>query len=384
MKYTEMFKNYTISASWFGNKKPLRRFQRYGSECLKWLPLLFLAACAVQPPATPPGSDAVVVAPAAADAVHADSAEPGAPIEEITALRAWVEQQNRLYAVSAPLLIDNTALCKNHARYLLGLTAKTKYSYSNDFIAAAQSAFGLDETLRVMNVLPGSGAERSGVRQGDILAAVEGKPMPQGRNAERDAASIIGSAMEGRTNLKLTVMRGGERVAIDVPLTQACAFGIELGNADYVNSYADGQRAMITRGMLNFTQSDEELAYVLAKEIAHNVLARSARPRMAAVIDSLRPAGTGMTNPVGTAGIKPYSPVLDATADKLALYMLVRAGYSIDNALPFWKRLASRYPATVKNSHTAVHPSTAYRFSVMTEVLKTIKAKQAHHWPLVP
>jgi predicted Zn-dependent protease len=92
---------------------------------------------------------------------------------------------------------------------------------------------------------------------------------------------------------------------------------------------------------------------------------------------------TGTIAPAA-ADIRPYTPVLDATADRLSLYMLARAGYGIDNALRFWKRLASQYPATVQDSHTALHPASAYRFSVMTQVTQNIKAKQKHRRPLMP
>jgi hypothetical protein len=377
-------------------KERLRRSQKHIPGYLASLPLIFLTACAVQQPASPPAaqSPAPIAQPETAAEIPASArtvtqpddttAAPAASPEKIAALRAWVDQQNRLYTVAAPLLINNTELCKRNARYLLGVTAKTKYSYSSDFVAAAQSALGLGERLRIMNVLPGSGAAQRGIQQGDILLAVENKPMPQGPNAERNGALIVGAAMKGRSSLNLTIMRGTERLAINVPLTRACAFGVELGNADYVNSYADGHRAMITRGMLNFAKSDEEMAYAIAKEIAHNVLAQSPRPRMGATIDSLQLFKADALRRPAAPGIKPYSPVLDATADKLSLYLLVRAGYGIDNALPFWKRLAAKYPETDRNSHTALHPSTAYRFSVMTEIVKTIKAKQAHDLPLVP
>jgi hypothetical protein len=312
------------------------------------------------------------------------AAAPTVSAEKVAALRTWVNQQHRLYTVAAPLLINNTALCKRNARYLLGMTAKTKHSYSTEFAEAAQAAFGIGEQLRVMNVLPGSGAALSGVQPGDILLAVENKPLPQGPNAERDAGLLIGKVMKDRTSLNLTVMRGAERLAITVPLTQACAFGVELGNADHVNSYADGHRVMITRGMFNFAQSDEELAYAVAKEMAHNVLARAPRPRMGATIDSLRVLKSGPVNLSAAAGIKPYSPVLDATADQLSLYLLARAGYKIDNSLRFWRRLASQYPQTVRHSHTALHPSTTFRFSVMTQVIQRIKTQQAQNKPLVP
>lgn len=353
--------------------------------------LLLLAACATKAP-----PDAEPVQPRTAVIQPVRPAErvpaPAPPVlsatdRQIATLRSWVTQHDRLYAIAAPLLINNTALCKRQARSLAGFTAKTRYSYSKEFIGAAQAAFGLGEQLRVMNVLPGSGAARSGLRQGDVLLAVQDKPMPMGPNAERDAAAVVGSAMQDRASLNLTVLRDGARLAVEVPLTRACAFAIELGNADYVNSYADGQQVMITRGMLEFARSDEEVAYVLAKEIAHASLIQGPRPAMRNTINSLRLFRDSDGRPGADAfkpALKPYSPVLDSTADKVALYMLANAGYNIDNVLGFWKRLAGQYPATVRDSHTALHPATAFRFSVISAVVPAVKSKQANSLPLVP
>jgi hypothetical protein len=304
----------------------------------------------------------------------------------VATLRNWVDRETRMYTVAAPLLINNAALCKRNARNLAGFTAKTKYSYSADFIDAAQAAFGLDERLQVRNVMPGSGAAQSGLQPGDVLLALQDKALPQGPNAERDAAVLFASAMQGRNMLNLAVLRQGQRLPLAIPLTRACAFAIELGDAGFINSYADGERVMITRGMLDFVQSDEELAYVLAKEIAHAALIQTPRPAMAAAIDNLMaftPGSIGKPEKSQPA-IKPYSPVLDSTADKLSLYMLARAGYSIDNALGFWKRLAASSAPTDPNSHTALHPASAYRFSVISAVVPAIKAKQANRMPLVP
>jgi len=175
---------------------------------------------------------------------------------------------------------------------------------------------------------------------------------------------------------------------VTVPLTLACAFSIELGNSDNVNTYADGRRVLITRGMLRFAQSDEELAYLIAKEMAHNSLGHAIRQRMVAttagVIDNLLRTQPDATAIAGTAGIRPFPQDLDAAADSLSLYMLVRAGYSIDNVPAFWQRLATQYPASVPNGHTAIHPATSYRLAMIGKVTQIVKAKQAAGKPLAP
>lgn len=338
--------------------------------------LAFLAACATQ---APTGS-----APQTGSA----AALPAVETPQQKELRALVALQDRLYNVAAPLLVNNAELCKGNARKLFGFTAKTKYSYSTEFVAAAQSVLGLDDRLQVTGLLPASGAATAGVRRGDILLAVDGQSMPQGPNAERQAATLLGPIVAARSNVNLSLLRNGANLTLNVPLTVACAFGVELGNSDNVNSYADGRRVLITRGMMNFTQSDQELAYLLAKEMAHNALGHAHKQRMSAtlsgIIDNLIRIQPDMSVMGGTAGIKTYTQEQDASAQTLALYMAARAGYKLDQAAGFWRRLATRYPPTALDGYTAIHPATASQAPLIEKTVAEIKAKQAARKPLLP
>jgi hypothetical protein len=338
------------------------------------LPLL-LAACATPPASTPSAdTDAGITRPQ-------DTAKAAE-------LRALVALQDRLYNVSAPLLVANAALCKNNARKLFGFTAKTKYSYSTEFVEATPTVLGLGEQLQITGLLPDSGATRAGVRRGDILMAVDGQAMPQGPNAERQAATMLGPIVASHNSVNLTVLRRGARLTLNVPLTLACAFGVELGNADIVNSYSDGRRVLVTRGMLNFVRSDTELAALLAKEMAHNTLAHAHRQKMSAtisgVIDNLILVHPDLTVLGGTGGIKPYTAEQDASAHALGLYMMARAGYDIRQTDIFWQRLASQYPPSLASGYGAIHPSTGNQLTAIRKTLAEIQALQAAKKPLVP
>jgi hypothetical protein len=339
------------------------------------LPLVLLAACATQGPDSTSGRG-----PSA-------SATPPVASADQTALRNMIAMQDRLYKVAAPLLTSNASLCKGNARYLLGFTAKNKYSFSASMANAAQS-LGFDDRLKITDVLPGSGAARNDVQRGDYLISAGDRPIPQGENAERLTASVLQPLIASHAPIKLGLQRGATQMTANVPLTLACAFSIELGNADIVNAYADGQRVLVTRGMMNFASTDEELAYLIARELAHNALAHPGRQKMVktigGVIDNLTRTKPDPTTLAGTAGILPYGQDMDAAADTLALYMLVRAGYSIDNAPRFWQRLATQYPVSVPNGYTAIHPSTIYRLAMIGKVTQIINAKKAAGKPLMP
>lgn len=348
---------------------------------LAFLPLALLAACASQVPLPP-------MAPLPTESAPGAPAAVAVPAPEQATLRTIISQQDRLYRVAAPLLVKNPELCKGNARNLLGFTAKNKFSYSSELVDAAQQLYGLDDRLQVMGVLEGSGAARAGIRRGDKLQSVEGKPVPQGPDAERQAATMLAPYVMKGNSVRLTMLRNGASVPVTVPFTRACAYSIELGNSDNVNAYDDGRRVLITRGMMNFAASDNELAYVLAKEMAHNSLnhaqVQNTAGTVGAIIDNLVRIHPDMSTMAGTSGIKPMPQTFDAAADTLSLYMLARAGYDINQAPRFWERLAAQYPASVLNGYTAIHPSTAYRLSVMDKISADVKAKQGRQAPLLP
>jgi hypothetical protein len=296
--------------------------------------------------------------------------------------------QERLYLVGAPLLINNADLCKNHARNLLGFTAKNRHSYPGDFNEAAHLAFGLDERLQVTGVLAGSGAARAGLRRGDLLLAAEGKPLPSGANAETMAATVFGPLVGTHATIKMSLERDGANQVLPIPVTRACGFRLELGNADNVNAYADGSRIMITRGMMLFAQNDDELAFIMAKSMAHNILGHPAAQRQtstqAGVIDNLVNIRPDTSLLIGSGGIKATPQELDTQADMLALYLAARAGYNIEKASRFWQRLATTYPATVLNGYVANHPATAFRVAAIDKTVTEIKIKVANKKPLTP
>jgi hypothetical protein len=340
------------------------------------LPAAFLVACATPPqqPAQP------------APTMGSETAPKGLPQQQT--LLAMAAAQDRIDRIAAPLLVNNAPLCKSYARKLLGFSAKNKYSYSAELADVAQKTFGYDERLQVNSVLAGSGAERVGIRRGDILIAAEDKPIPPGADAERQAAAVLAPLVRGRSLVKLTVERKEGQTSLVVPLTQACAFSIDLGNTNNVNAYADGMRVVITRGMLDFARSDLDVAYVIGREMAHNILGHATKQRMTAtmggIIDNLVRFNPDLETMTGRSGINPYPAELDAEADRLGLYLVARAGYDIANATTFWKGLAERYPASVANGYTAIHPNSEARLVAMEKAVTEIRAKQAAKRALAP
>lgn len=361
----------------------MTRFPGPGPAAPALIIALLLSACQTLPPATTTGPVAPVT-----------PAEPVAPVisprvaAAAESLTRMASMQDRLYRVAAPLLINNAELCKSNARNLLGFTARNRYWYPGDYNEASKVAFGMGERLQVTGVLAGSGAARAGLRRGDVLISAGGKTLPSGPNASSSAGAVFGPLVASQATLQMVIERDDKTRQLAIPVTRACGFVIELGNADNINSYADGQRVMVTRGMLNFAQNDEEVAVLVAKGMAHNILGHAASTRststIGSVIDNLTNVRPDTSLLIGSAGIRPMPGELDAAADSLSLYLLARGGYNIDAASPFWRRLDKTYPATVLNGYVANHPATTTRLAAIGTTVAEIKAKQGSKKTLLP
>jgi predicted Zn-dependent protease len=105
---------------------------------------------------------------------------------------------------------------------------------------------------------------------------------------------------------------------------------------------------------------------------------------LGSMIDNLNRVNPDDSLLIGSGGIKAMPGEMDADADRLGMYMLARAGYDIDGADDFWKRLAGSYPATVLNGYTANHPGIATRLAAIQKTAAEIKSKRAAKKPLLP
>lgn len=337
-----------------------------------WLCALAVAAiltgCAGQPTSSTTDHPTAITA-----------SRPARPLRQH--LEETAAMQDRLVRVAAPLLLKNPAACKKLSRPLMGFTARNKYAFGPEHADLAAQVLQLNDMLQVAKVMKGSGAAKSGLQRGDELLAIGDTPMPQGPTAEQDAPRVLAPFLaDADEPISLTVQRAGKTRTLSIHPTPACAFRIELGNADNVNSYADGQRVMITRGMIDFVQSDTELAYVIAREMAHNALRHPARLKQAGIaseiINALKPLLPQSGAEDQTRDLTPVPKEMDALADRLALHLLKRAGYDIRQAGAFWQRLAQRYPQHIATAHTALHPETAYRLAAIEKTIAAIAARE--------
>jgi Zn-dependent protease with chaperone function len=170
-----------------------------------------------------------------------------------------------------------------------------------------------------------------------------------------------------------------------------CVYGFALSDKNILNAWADGKNITFTSSMMSFLKTDDQLAFIMSHEYAHNMMDHIPDKRLniiagaviGSLFDGLTGTGDGTFSRLGSqAGALAYSPDFEAEADYVGLYIAYLAGYDITKAPDIWRRMALKNPDSIYL--TTTHPSTASRFIAMEKIVKEIQEKKKAGKPLVP
>lgn len=268
------------------------------------------------------------------------------------ALRTLAEADLRVAAAGDRLAQAGTAFCPGQATSLGGLVIQDARQYSGAVRADAKTALGVKDGPTIVGAVD---PRRVGLAS-RAIAKVDGQAVVS--NA-RDAYADVGRAeafIEGgfqRGSVTLT-FDNGERVAL--PATPGCRTRFQIVRGGLSKTQADGRYVQLSDGMLGSTANDDELAAVLAHELAHNILAHRAK--------------------------KTPSKQAEYEADWLSVWLVARAGYSVDAIVPFWTRLGKRTDYGIFSDGS--HPGWKRRTEWFAKAVAMVKAQRAAGEPLIP
>jgi predicted Zn-dependent protease len=151
---------------------------------------------------------------------------------------------------------------------------------------------------------------------------------------------------------------------------------------DLVNAWTDGDGVWITRGMMRFLKSDDELAIVLAHEMAHAYRGHMAylRAKQAAGLLLGIPAAIFGGQAAGQlavllveAATKKFDRDQEREADLFSLIWVHKAGFDASLAKNLFRRMAIEMPESTEQGFLSSHPTSAERWLSMERIAEALK-----------
>ena len=259
------------------------------------------------------------------------------------ALRSLVALDLRVAVIGNRLSTANVAACVRRAPQT-GIVFHDLAQFSGKDREAAAKTFGLGANPAISAVVPGSIADQAGLRAGDAIIALNDQPFgpvdpkdPYARIARIESATERGPTI-------LAVARPGGPKSFVLAGTPGCASRVQVIPGRKLNARADGTYVQLTSAVAEYAADDNELAVIIAHEMAHNIHGHKER------LDRDGRSGANIR-------------ATEIEADMTSLKLLKTAGYDPKAAARFWQRFGKKTGAGIFSDGT--HQRTKARVAML-------------------
>jgi beta-barrel assembly-enhancing protease len=279
--------------------------------------------------------------------------------EDIAAHRLLAAQDARVANVGYRLAQANARFCSPKPGFNPGWVVNDINLYPDP--ETAKAAFGLIRPVAISAIVAGGPADMAGLKTGDGIVAINGRdmatltPNSSPATARLEAfRKLLSDSWVAKNPAKLTIDRKGTVLDLSFQPGPVCPSYFWVETRDRVDAGADGEGVRLTTGLLRFISNDDELAYVAAHELAHNLLGHRAR------LNGLKRGKTKAT----------YATEVEA--DRLSVWLMANAGYDGAAALRFAERFGRKYGGGLFAAGT--HPRWKDRVASMRAELVAMEA----------
>ena len=319
--------------------------------------------------------------------------------QRVAYVKHLFHEQEKIARVAYALSTSVLDLCRGKTTFTTGAYLFDWDQTDEAWLDVANDAIGINmhtPGIEVLIVIPGSPAEKAGLRVGDRILRMGEWYVPKGRGAFAKFKRRFNRKLRtGRREINFRIIRAGVFKTIRVEPIEACDYPILISDQDEPNAYTDGWRIVVYRGMTELARNDLELAIVISHELSHIILGHVDTKRqnalkgavVGAVFDVLIAALIGVHTRVGehvmaNLAALAYSKEFEAEADYLGAYMLAYAGFDVTKIPDFQRSFGGAKGSTA--AYSASHPTFDARVKLSKKTISEILEKIRRGEPLEP
>ena len=280
----------------------------------------------------------------------------------------------RLAAIGYRLAHVNAALC-DRSEMMTGLAMHDAGGYAPATRKGGLDALGLTTGFGVLSITADSAAARAGILSGDEILKVNDVDLATFRTDQISARAsydrmdsflmFLSDALQ-QGPVAIVVRRGTTLQTLSLSGDAGCGgqFTVQPGKA--LNAWSDGKYVAVTTGLMNRVSNDNELAFVIAHEMAHNILRHREQLEGRSALFAQLGIGAGKVK------------ATEVEADSYAIKLMAGAGFDLEGAGQF---LASFSKARWMDL-PITHPGIRRRIEIVNAAIASVRNNQNNILPL--
>lgn len=290
---------------------------------------------------------------------------------------AYQDQQRlRLAEIGQQLFVGVRDVCGQKNRAHLGIRLHQPADYPQEQRTAATEFYGLENGVQIKTVLRHSAAAGK-LQAEDQLLRINEQPVPESTSA---TTKLLREQLKQSATITLEINRQQQSKSITLTAIEQCDYPLFLSQSDAINGYADGSSIVITAGLMRFAKEDNQLALIIAHELAHNVEQHIPQRLQNAALGGLVDIAlisSGVFSPFIGSGLAAnlHTQDYELEADLIGLQYLHMAGFEITGLDRFWRQMAALHPSTITHGKVASHPTTVERVLRLQQEIKKLSNK---------
>ena len=262
-------------------------------------------------------------------------------------IRTLGAKQMHLASIGYRIATANAHTCAR-PDMMTGMILHDLSQYDPSVRPAVTRAFSLYGGYGVLQLVPGSAAQRAGIQIDDEIVAVGGRlvadssivQVPRKSSRRIDQFSILLTKALGNGATDLLIRRNGTHLTINLQGEAGCGGDVMLANSSTLNAWSDGRHVVLTTAIAQMARSDDELAFVIAHEMAHNSLGHAQGSGGDA-------GGLFALLGFGAARVKR----MEVAADSHAVALMSAGGYAPNAGVSFLRNMGRRLWWNVSLDH---------------------------------
>ena len=217
----------------------------------------------------------------------------------------------------------------------------------------------------IISIAPNSPTSLAGFKEGDRIVSINEE------YSSKNIRQAITKASNSKNDITMSVLRGDQEYKRKITGQEICSFNIQPLAAGAPNAFADGKKIYITIAAIKLAESDDEIAFLIGHELAHNILHFSGK--------GLAEAQTLPISYQDKPSIRSVNDIFvlqstrkETEADIEGIKYAHKAGYNLKKASDYWRRLSIFNPNMVSDDHSLIYKGNAFRASTIDAIIKDL------------